>query len=204
MPPGRAAQLGRSGPQAAQPFQGAYTQPNMLGNYQLGSILSASQQALAQLAQLSASGAGGGARGGSAEAGKAGPTEAAKGGAGGVPGAKKEAGKAGRAKLAASPAAGTGAFFETTARAAEGAASMAVSPGGVILDERELKKQKRKQSNRESARRSRLRKQAECEDLGSRVSSLEKLNRSLSEELLEMKSECQRLTGDNVQLQNQL
>merc|ERR1712091_780432 len=181
MPPGRAAQLGRSGPRTAQPFQGAYTQPNMLGNYQLGSILSASQQALAQLAQLSASGAGGG-----------------------VPGAKKEAGKAGRAKLAASPAAGTGAFFETTARAAEGAASMAVSPGGVILDERELKKQKRKQSNRESARRSRLRKQAECEDLGSRVSSLEKLNRSLSEELLEMKSECQRLTGDNVQLQNQL
>ena len=81
---------------------------------------------------------------------------------------------------------------------------MAVIPGGVIFDERELKKQKRKQSNRESARRSRLRKQAECEDLSSRVSSLEKLNRSLSEELLQMKAECQRLTGDNTQLQNQL
>merc|ERR1711871_524771 len=110
----------------------------------------------------------------------------------------------GRGKLAASPAPGTVAFFEATARAAEGAASMAVSPGGGILDERELKKQKRKQSNRESARRSRLRKQAEGEDLSSRVSSLEKLNRSLSGELLQMKAECQRLTGDNAQLQNQL
>ena len=43
-------------------------------------------------------------------------------------------------------------------------------------DERELKRQRRKQSNRESARRSRLRKQAECEDLGKRVDKLQDEN----------------------------
>lgn len=41
-----------------------------------------------------------------------------------------------------------------------------------ITDERELKKLRRKQSNRESARRSRLRKQAECEQLGRQVKDL--------------------------------
>ena len=39
-------------------------------------------------------------------------------------------------------------------------------------DEREVKKMRRKQSNRESARRSRLRKQAECEQLGRQVKDL--------------------------------
>eukprot|EP00959_Pyramimonas_sp_CCMP1952_P304823 6379701-Pyramimonas_sp.AAC.1 len=49
-------------------------------------------------------------------------------------------------------------------------------------DEREVKRQRRKQSNRESARRSRLRKQAECEDLGSRVNSLTHENVQLRQE----------------------
>ena len=103
--------------------------------------------------------------------------------------------------------AGAAALFEATARAAGGvaaAAALAKGSNGTIADERELKKQKRKQSNRESARRSRLRKQAECEDLSTRVANLEKLNRSLSEELLQMKAKCKRLTGDNSSLQQQL
>ena len=46
-------------------------------------------------------------------------------------------------------------------------------------DERELKRQRRKQSNRESARRSRLRKQAECEELGGRLTTLSMENMNL-------------------------
>ncbi len=44
-----------------------------------------------------------------------------------------------------------------------------------------MKRQRRKQSNRESARRSRLRKQAECEDLGVKVSTLDMENKSLKD-----------------------
>ena len=51
------------------------------------------------------------------------------------------------------------------------------------MDERELKRQRRKQSNRESARRSRLRKQAECEELGGRVDALSTENITLRAEL---------------------
>ncbi|KAK3250466.1 G-box binding protein MFMR [Cymbomonas tetramitiformis] len=48
-----------------------------------------------------------------------------------------------------------------------------------LIDEREAKRQRRKQSNRESARRSRLRKQSECEDLANRVNSLTMENKQL-------------------------
>jgi len=68
-------------------------------------------------------------------------------------------------------------------------------------DERELKKQRRKQSNRESARRSRLRKQAECEELSVRVACLSKENTSLQSELLAMKEKCESLTTQNKRLQ---
>ncbi len=44
-----------------------------------------------------------------------------------------------------------------------------------------MKRQRRKQSNRESARRSRLRKQAECEGLGQKVLDLETENAKLKE-----------------------
>lgn len=46
-------------------------------------------------------------------------------------------------------------------------------------DEREVKKLRRKQSNRESARRSRLRKQAECEALSGKVKDLQRENSKL-------------------------
>ena len=48
-----------------------------------------------------------------------------------------------------------------------------------LQDERENKKLRRKQSNRESARRSRLRKQAECEALSSSVTDLQQENLQL-------------------------
>ncbi|KAI3498231.1 hypothetical protein L1887_34001 [Cichorium endivia] len=67
----------------------------------------------------------------------------------------------------------------------------------MLQNERELKREKRKQSNRESARRSRLRKQAEAEELGTRVESL-------TNENLTLKSEINRLTvnTENLKLLN--
>uniref|UniRef100_A0A803L815 BZIP domain-containing protein n=1 Tax=Chenopodium quinoa TaxID=63459 RepID=A0A803L815_CHEQI len=73
-----------------------------------------------------------------------------------------------------------------------------------IQDERELKRQKRKQSNRESARRSRLRKQAECEELQRRVESLNNENSSLREELKRLSAECEKLTSENNSIKEEL
>ncbi|XP_058078706.1 bZIP transcription factor 1-B-like [Magnolia sinica] len=73
-----------------------------------------------------------------------------------------------------------------------------------LQDERELKRQRRKQSNRESARRSRLRKQAECEELAQRVETLKEENSLLRDELEHMREECQKLTAENVSLTERL
>jgi len=72
------------------------------------------------------------------------------------------------------------------------------------MDERELKRQRRKQSNRESARRSRLRKQAECEDLSGRVEKLVDENSSLRQELTRLKDACGVLTTDKTDLEANL
>ncbi|XP_076919006.1 common plant regulatory factor 1-like [Bidens hawaiensis] len=77
-------------------------------------------------------------------------------------------------------------------------ANMAMVPSSLVLqDERELKREKRKQSNRESARRSRLRKQAEAEELGIRVEAL-------TSENLKLKSEVNQLAvnATNLKIQN--
>lgn len=80
-----------------------------------------------------------------------------------------------------------------------------VSGGELWLqDERELKRQRRKQSNRESARRSRLRKQAECEELATKVQALTSENTSLREELNRMTEECKKLSAENSSLLDQL
>ncbi|KAI3934102.1 hypothetical protein MKX01_027137 [Papaver californicum] len=73
-----------------------------------------------------------------------------------------------------------------------------------VQDERELKRQKRKQSNRESARRSRLRKQAECEELQARVETLNNENHSLSGELQRLSEECEKLATENKTLMEEL
>ncbi|KAF3439048.1 hypothetical protein FNV43_RR17323 [Rhamnella rubrinervis] len=79
-----------------------------------------------------------------------------------------------------------------------------VMPEQWIQDERELKRQKRKQSNRESARRSRLRKQAECEELQARVESLNNENSSLRDELQKLSEECEKLTSENSSIKEEL
>eukprot|EP00268_Persea_americana_P013521 TRINITY_DN1596_c0_g1_i1.p1 TRINITY_DN1596_c0_g1~~TRINITY_DN1596_c0_g1_i1.p1 ORF type:complete len:410 (-),score=111.25 TRINITY_DN1596_c0_g1_i1:453-1682(-) len=73
-----------------------------------------------------------------------------------------------------------------------------------LQDERELKRQRRKQSNRESARRSRLRKQAECEELAKRVETLKEENSSLRDELEHMREESQKLAAENATLTERL
>ncbi|XP_047955565.1 G-box-binding factor 1-like isoform X2 [Salvia hispanica] len=87
--------------------------------------------------------------------------------------------------------------------------SAGVAPSGMMNDqwiqeEREIKKQKRKQSNRESARRSRLRKQAECEDLQHRVDLLNGENRGLTDELQRLSEECGKLVSENNSIKDEL
>ncbi|CAH2034858.1 unnamed protein product [Thlaspi arvense] len=69
-------------------------------------------------------------------------------------------------------------------------------------DERELKRQRRKQSNRESARRSRLRKQAECDELAQRAEVLNVENASLRAEINKLKSQYEELLAENSSLKN--
>uniref|UniRef100_A0A6N2LAJ4 BZIP domain-containing protein n=1 Tax=Salix viminalis TaxID=40686 RepID=A0A6N2LAJ4_SALVM len=87
-------------------------------------------------------------------------------------------------------------------------ATSGVAPAGMpeqwIHDERELKRQKRKQSNRESARRSRLRKQAECEELQVRVESLSNDNSNLRDELQSLSGECNKLKSENDSIKEEL
>ncbi|KAK3134793.1 hypothetical protein QOZ80_5BG0410770 [Eleusine coracana subsp. coracana] len=97
-----------------------------------------------------------------------------------------------------------------TAAKMEGAA---ISPPGAIVpahngvptdlsvkDERELKREKRKQSNRESARRSRMRKQAETEELATQVESLAHENASLKSEISRLTNSSEKLRLENSSL----
>lgn len=66
-----------------------------------------------------------------------------------------------------------------------------------VQDEKELKRQKRKEANRESARRSRMRKQAECDELAEKVQALNTENESLRMEVDRLSELCQKLTSEN-------
>ncbi|KAI3904561.1 hypothetical protein MKW98_014741 [Papaver atlanticum] len=79
-----------------------------------------------------------------------------------------------------------------------------VQPELWIQDERELKRQRRKQSNRESARRSRLRKQAECEELAQRVEVLKEENSGLKSQVSRIRSEYEQLLVQNSSLKERL
>ncbi|WOK99996.1 bZIP transcription factor 16 isoform X1 [Canna indica] len=88
---------------------------------------------------------------------------------------------------------------------AVGGAAGAGAPSDLWLqDERELKRQRRKQSNRESARRSRLRKQAEYEELAQRAEILREENASLRAELMRIKNEYEQLLSQNTLLKDKL
>ncbi|KAF3340095.1 common plant regulatory factor 1-like protein [Carex littledalei] len=71
-------------------------------------------------------------------------------------------------------------------------------------DEKEMKREKRKQSNRESARRSRLRKQAETEELTVKVESLTAENNTLKSEIGRLTQGSEKLKSENSVLQEKL
>ncbi|KAI4355181.1 hypothetical protein L6164_003977 [Bauhinia variegata] len=66
-----------------------------------------------------------------------------------------------------------------------------------LQNERELKRERRKQSNRESARRSRLRKQAETEELARKVESLTAENVALKSEMNRLTESSGKLRAEN-------
>lgn len=71
-------------------------------------------------------------------------------------------------------------------------------------DERALKREKRKQSNRESARRSRLRRQAETGELAMKVEALGAENTSLRSEISKLKENSDKLIAENSSLLEKL
>ncbi|KAE8723286.1 putative aldose 1-epimerase [Hibiscus syriacus] len=75
-----------------------------------------------------------------------------------------------------------------------------MSPEVWLQNERELKRERRKQSNRESARRSRLRKQAETEELTCKVESLTAENASLRSEINLLTEKSDKLRQENATL----
>ncbi|KAL0674701.1 hypothetical protein Bca4012_002682 [Brassica carinata] len=75
-----------------------------------------------------------------------------------------------------------------------------VQPETWLQNERELKRERRKQSNRESAKRSRLRKQAETEELARKVEALTAENMALRSELNQLNEKSDKLRGANAAL----
>lgn len=82
--------------------------------------------------------------------------------------------------------------------------SPAVPGEAWLQNERELKREKRKQSNRESARRSRLRKQAETEELAMGVQSLTSENMALKSEINKFTENSEKLKVENGALMERL
>ncbi|KAK6128465.1 hypothetical protein DH2020_037792 [Rehmannia glutinosa] len=89
--------------------------------------------------------------------------------------------------------------------------SPTVAPSGMmndqwVQDERELKRQKRKQSNR-SLLEIKITKtvlMAECEELQHRVETLNGENRTLRDELQRLSEECEKLTSENNSIKEEL
>ncbi|XP_004298867.1 PREDICTED: common plant regulatory factor 1-like [Fragaria vesca subsp. vesca] len=74
----------------------------------------------------------------------------------------------------------------------------------MALDEKQLKREKRKQANRESARRSRMRKQTEYEELVKSCDSLSTEQMDLKSELDQVKVAAEKLRLENAALKEQL
>ena len=63
-----------------------------------------------------------------------------------------------------------------------------------------MKRERRKEANRESARKSRLRKQAEYEELVHRLDSLKMENDALKSELEQLNADLEKLRRENAAL----
>lgn len=73
-----------------------------------------------------------------------------------------------------------------------------------VQSEREIKRERRKQSNRESARRSRLRKLQECDELARNVAELNGEKNALRKELDLLHKVCKDLEAENQHIAEQL
>ncbi|XP_028069808.1 transcriptional activator TAF-1-like [Camellia sinensis] len=74
----------------------------------------------------------------------------------------------------------------------------------VPIDERQLKREKRKHANKQSARRSRLRKQAETEKLIKRYETVKVENITLKSEMKQLMEDSEKLRVKNVALMENL
>ncbi|CAK8570871.1 unnamed protein product [Lathyrus sativus] len=68
----------------------------------------------------------------------------------------------------------------------------------------DIRKERKRQSNRESAKRSRIRKQQECEELSKKIDTLKDENSVLTQRLATLSEECQELTNENNSIQEEL
>ncbi|KAA8522481.1 hypothetical protein F0562_013158 [Nyssa sinensis] len=93
---------------------------------------------------------------------------------------------------------------ETEASAACGASTAAAGLPFEVRDERQLKRERRKQANRESAKRSRLRKQVETEELLARYESLKMENLALKSEIKQLTQESDKVRLENAALMEKL
>uniref|UniRef100_A0A7N0R8A4 BZIP domain-containing protein n=1 Tax=Kalanchoe fedtschenkoi TaxID=63787 RepID=A0A7N0R8A4_KALFE len=79
-----------------------------------------------------------------------------------------------------------------------------LSSEACFQSERQLKQERRKQSNRESARRSRLRKQAETEELAAKVDVLMAENMTLKSEINQLIKNSEKLKFENARMMEKL
>ncbi|XP_057445177.1 G-box-binding factor 1-like [Lotus japonicus] len=72
------------------------------------------------------------------------------------------------------------------------------------LEADQIRKERKRQSNRESAKRSRLRKQQECDELYQNIDTLKGKNKSLTEQLRSLSEECEALINENDSIEEEL
>ncbi|KAL5070874.1 hypothetical protein RYX36_021761 [Vicia faba] len=68
----------------------------------------------------------------------------------------------------------------------------------------DIRKERKRQSNRESAKRSRMRKQQECEELCKKIDTLKDENSALTQRLVTLSEECMELTTENNSIEEEL
>ncbi|XP_054785606.1 G-box-binding factor 1-like isoform X2 [Prosopis cineraria] len=76
--------------------------------------------------------------------------------------------------------------------------------GPAKLDEDEIRKERKRQLNRESARRSRLRRQQECDELRKIVDDLVKNNSLLKDKLMSLSEDCLELNNENNSIEEEI
>ncbi|KAK2399757.1 G-box-binding factor [Trifolium repens] len=72
------------------------------------------------------------------------------------------------------------------------------------MEDDDIRKERKRQSNRESAKRSRIRKQQECEELCKNIDTLKDENSVLTQRLVALSEECLELTNENESIQEEL